>query len=167
MDALSQRPREAVSFALHTLDDVRLAWDARPLPRPRRARACGELADRYEKVDPLAVVPIHTRAGARPTSSTPMPSYYRAAARQLAHLRALTRGTDRADEHRRADRRPAGDPPPASALAAGVRQGRTAVVDEGRPHLPAPLGDTDDVLMSQSLRHPGLRRTLDVLMIRT
>lgn len=95
MTALSARPREAVSFALYALDDVPQAWELANtlgLDEPGLWRT---LAGRYEAIDPLAVVPIHTRqvlddleqADAQP---------YRAAAKTLAHLRVLTGGTEQA-----------------------------------------------------------------------
>ena len=96
MDALSQRPAEAVSFALHTLDDVALAWELAHSLGLDEPGLWGTLADRYEKVDPLAVVPIHTRQVLDHLEHADA-QHYRAAARKLAHLRALTRGTEVAD----------------------------------------------------------------------
>ena len=96
MDMLNQRPREAVSFALHTLDDVQLAWDLAHSLGLDEPALWGTLADRYEKVDPLAVVPLHTRQVLDHLEHADA-QHYRAAARQLAHLRALTHDTDMAD----------------------------------------------------------------------
>lgn len=96
MDLLNQRPREAVSFALHTLDDVQLAWELAHSLDLDEPGLWGTLADRYEKVDPLAVVPIHTRQVLDHLEHADA-QHYRAAARKLAHLRALTRGTEMAD----------------------------------------------------------------------
>ena len=96
MDLLNQRPREAVSFALHTLDDVRLAWELAHSLDLDEPGLWGTLADRYEKVDPLAVVPLHTRQVLDHLEHADA-QHYRAAARKLAHLRALTRDTEMAD----------------------------------------------------------------------
>lgn len=96
MDALNQRPAEAVSFALHTLDDVALAWELAHSLGLDEPGLWGTLADRYEKVDPLAVVPIHTRQVLDHLEHADA-QHYRAAARKLAHLRALTRDTEMAD----------------------------------------------------------------------
>ena len=96
MDLLNQRPREAVSFALHTLDDVQLAWDLSHSLGLDEPGLWGTLADRYEKVDPLAVVPLHTRQVLDHLEHADA-QHYRAAARKLAHLRALTRDTEMAD----------------------------------------------------------------------
>lgn len=96
MDALRQRPGEAVSFALHALDDVPLAWDLAHSLGLDEPGLWGTLADRYEKVDPLAVVPLHTRQVLDHLEHADA-QHYRAAARKLAHLRALTRDTEMAD----------------------------------------------------------------------
>ena len=92
---LNTRPAQAVSFALHTLDDPELAWrlahdlglDEPPL--------WAELADRYETIDPVAVLPIHIRQ-IHALLENADAKHYRTAARKLAHLRALTKGTDQA-----------------------------------------------------------------------
>lgn len=95
MDELRRLPREAVSFALNTLDDVQLAWElahSLGLDEPGLWEA---VATRYEQVDPLAVVPIHVRQVLAHLEHADA-QRYRAAARELAHLRELTRGTDQA-----------------------------------------------------------------------
>lgn len=92
MATLEKHPREAVAFVLHSLHDVPLAW--------RLAHSLGlndsglweSVAAAYEKIDPLAVLPIYSdqvesaleRADARS---------YRWAARRLAHMRVLARGS--------------------------------------------------------------------------
>lgn len=96
MNALDQWPREAVSFALHTLDDVHLAWDLAHSLDLDEPGLWETLAERYETIDPLAVVPVHTRHVMAHLEHSDA-QHYRAAARTLAHLRALTRGTDQAD----------------------------------------------------------------------
>jgi len=96
MDALRQRPGEAVSFALHTLDDVQLAWDLAHSLDLDEPGLWGTLADRYEAIDPLAVVPLHTRQVLDDLEHADA-QHYRAAARKLAHLRALTRDTEMSD----------------------------------------------------------------------
>lgn len=98
MDTLRQRPGEAVAFALHTLDDAQLAWDlAHDLDLDYSETGVWHtLAHRYEKLDPVAVVPVQTRQILAHLEYADA-QHYRAAARGLAHLRTLTRGTNEAE----------------------------------------------------------------------
>ncbi|SDC03747.1 hypothetical protein GA0111570_11532 [Raineyella antarctica] len=97
MAGLAQQPSEAVGFALHALKDVRLAWTLAHSLGLGDAYLWDELASAYEKVDPLATLPVHTAllvadlevADAR---------RYRAAARRLAKMRTLARKTDQSAE---------------------------------------------------------------------
>lgn len=93
MAALRARPREAVSFALHDLDDVHLAWQLAHSLTLDDPGLWESLANRYEQVDPLAVVPLYSRQ-VRAHLEHADAQHYRAAARKLAHLRTLTAGTD-------------------------------------------------------------------------
>ena len=127
MATLERRPREAVSFALYGLDDLTLAWDLAHSLTLDDSGLWQELAKRYEKVDPLAVLPIHTRGGARRS---------RARRRRLLPLRGPPARPDAQARVRqpggrrggRTDRRSARDPPTPSPPATGVRQGWAAVV---------------------------------------
>ena len=93
---LAARPDQAVLFALGTLKDPRLAWDQAVALRLDDDHTWAELAKAYERIDPLAVLPVHRRlvehelvnAGAQ---------HYRLAARRLAKMRTLAAGTDQAD----------------------------------------------------------------------
>ena len=95
--SLSASPRDAVLFALLTLKDTRFAWNLAHSLGLDSEHTWSELAKAYEKVDPLAVLPILTRlvenelveAGAQ---------HYRIAARQLAKMRKLAAGSDKAAE---------------------------------------------------------------------
>jgi hypothetical protein len=91
---LTASPRDAVLFALLTLKEVQFAWNL------ALANSLGldsddvweRLATAYEKIDPLAVLPVHaqlvdnqlTQAGAQ---------HYRIAARRLAKMRKLASGS--------------------------------------------------------------------------
>jgi tetratricopeptide (TPR) repeat protein len=95
LERLSTRPRDAVLFALLSLKDVQLAWNLAHSRALEDDEVWDRLAKEYEKVDPLAVLPIlgmlveHelTEAGAR---------HYRVAARRLKTMRQLAAGTDKA-----------------------------------------------------------------------
>jgi len=92
---LSASPRDAVLFALLTLKDARFAWNLAHSLALDSNDVWSELIKAYEKVDPIAVLPIHQRlvedglvnAGAQ---------HYRLAARRLAKMRKLAAGTDQA-----------------------------------------------------------------------
>jgi hypothetical protein len=61
LGALESHPADAVLFALLTLKDARLAWDlAQPLVLDDD-RAWDALLTAYQKIDPIAVLPIHAR----------------------------------------------------------------------------------------------------------
>lgn len=94
---LASRPNEAVLFALLTLKDVHFAWDLAHSLTLDNDHTWNELIKAYEKVDALAVLPIHERlvdnelveAGAQ---------HYRRAARRLAKMRKLAVRSDKATE---------------------------------------------------------------------
>jgi hypothetical protein len=93
--ALTSRPSDAVLFALLTLKEPQLAWNLAHSLRLDSEATWGELVKVNEKVDPLAVLPVHQRlvenelvqAGAH---------HYRLAARRLARMRELAAGTPQA-----------------------------------------------------------------------
>lgn len=94
---LAASPSDAVLFALSTLKDVQFAWNLAHSLILDNDHTWSELIKAYEKVEPLAVLPIHQRlvetelveAGAQ---------HYRLAARRLAKMRRLAAGSDRAGE---------------------------------------------------------------------
>jgi hypothetical protein len=89
---LAASPREAVLFALLTLKEVQFAWKLAYSLGLDSDDVWERLATAYEKVDPLAVLPVLARlvdnelteAGAQ---------HYRIAARRLAKMRKLATGS--------------------------------------------------------------------------
>jgi len=111
---LAASPPDAVLFALLTLKEVQFAWKLAYSLGLDSDDVWERLATAYEKVDPLAVLPLHARlvdnelteAGAQ---------HYRIAARRLAKMRKLATGSaeaagideliaDLRDTHRRRPR---------------------------------------------------------------
>lgn len=94
---LAASPNDAVLFALLSLKEPRFAWKLAHSLALDSNHTWSELVKAYEKVDPLAVLPIHQRlvenelveAGAQ---------HYRVAARRLAKMRKLSAGSDQAVE---------------------------------------------------------------------
>lgn len=94
---LAASPSDAVLFALLTLKDVEFAWKLAHSLALDSEHTWGELIKAHEKVDPIAVLPIHLRlvenelvnAGAQ---------HYRLAARRLAKMRQLAAGSYSAAE---------------------------------------------------------------------
>jgi tetratricopeptide (TPR) repeat protein len=94
---LAASPGDAVLFALLTLKEPEFAWNLAHSLALDSDHTWSELVKVYEKVDPLAVLPIHQRlvenelveAGAQ---------HYRLAARRLAKMRKLAAGSDQAVE---------------------------------------------------------------------
>jgi hypothetical protein len=77
--------------------DVPLAWQLAHSLGLSDDRTWSDLAKAYEKVDPLAVLPIHSRLVHRELE-TANAQNYRYAARRLARMRKLAHGTDMAGE---------------------------------------------------------------------
>jgi hypothetical protein len=92
---LASRPADAVLFALLTLTDARLAWDLAHSLELDDDRAWHELTKAYEKIDPLAVLPIHTRLVEKDLAQADA-QRYRLAARRLAEMRKIATGTSAA-----------------------------------------------------------------------
>ena len=94
---LATSPGDAVLFALLTLKEPEFAWNLAHSLALDSDRTWSELVKVYEKVDPLAVLPIHQRlvenelieAGAQ---------HYQLAARRLAKMRRLAAGSGNAVE---------------------------------------------------------------------
>ncbi len=93
--ALASRPADAVLFALLTLKDPRLAWDLAHSLQLDDDRAWHELIKAYEKIDPLAVLPIHTKLVEKDLVQADA-QRYRLAARRLVKMRRIAAGTSRA-----------------------------------------------------------------------
>lgn len=97
LDMLVASPRDAVLFALLTLKEPTFAWHLAHSLEVDDNQTWSEVAKAYEKIDPLAVLPVHRRlvedglvvADAR---------NYREAARRLARMRTLAAGSDQAAE---------------------------------------------------------------------
>jgi hypothetical protein len=93
LDRLARSPRDAVLLALEHLNDVALAWDLAHNLDLRDNDTWARLVKRYQKVDPLAVLPVlaslvHAdlvHADAR---------NYQQAARRLRTMRKLAGGSD-------------------------------------------------------------------------
>ncbi|MGN6250268.1 MAG: DUF6880 family protein [Marmoricola sp.] len=97
MSTLATNPRDAVLFALLTLKGPELAWSLAHSLALDSDDTWAEVVKAYEKVDPIAVLPVHQRlvenelveAGAQ---------HYRLAARRLAKMRKLAAGSEHAAE---------------------------------------------------------------------
>jgi hypothetical protein len=92
MGLLSRRPSEAVTFALASLQDVRLAWELAHALGLSDDRQWATLAKSYEKVDPLAVLPVLNRL-VRADLAQADAQHYRIAARRLKRMRQLSAGS--------------------------------------------------------------------------
>ena len=94
---LAANPPDAVLFALLTLKEPAFAWNLAHSLALDSDHTWSELVKAYEKVDPLATLPIHQRlvenelveAGAQ---------HYRLAARRLARMRKLADGSELAGD---------------------------------------------------------------------
>jgi hypothetical protein len=94
---LTASPRDAVLFALLTLKEPEFAWNLAHSLALDSDHTWSELVKAYEKVDPIATLPIHQRlvknelveAGAQ---------HYRLAARRLAKMRKLSAGSHKSAE---------------------------------------------------------------------
>lgn len=93
--ALSGDPRQAVLFALLTLQDPTYAWELAHTLELTDDYAWADLVDAYQRVDPLAVLPVHARLVKRDLTEADASNYRHAAAR-LATMRALAAGSDQA-----------------------------------------------------------------------
>ena len=92
---LAASPRDAVLFTLRTLDDVHSAWELAHTLGLDADDVWDRLATAYAKVDPTAVLPVHAQLVTRELAVAGA-KHYKAAARRLAAMRTLARGTDAA-----------------------------------------------------------------------
>jgi hypothetical protein len=95
MATLASHPRDAVMFALRTLNDVEFAWDLAYSLALADDPTWSELVKAYEKVDPLAVLPVLQRLVENDLVVAKAQNY-RLAARRLAKMRRLAAGSDHA-----------------------------------------------------------------------
>jgi len=94
---LAASPSEAVLFALLTLKDASFAWNLAHSLGLHNDRTWSELAKAYEKVAPLAVLPVHQRLVENELIEASA-QRYRLAARRLVKMRKLAAGSDKAVE---------------------------------------------------------------------
>jgi uncharacterized Zn finger protein len=97
LSTLAASPREAVVFAQHHLRDIELAWTLAHNLDLTDARTWSDLADAYEKVNPVAVLPVLRRLVLGSLREADARSY-QYAARQLRRMRRIAAGTDHAAE---------------------------------------------------------------------
>ena len=96
MTALRASPEDAVTFALTTLKDPALAWRLAHELGLDEARTWVALLDEYERIDPVATLPVHRRL-VEAALEKAAPQNYRVAAARLARMRRLAAGTQEAD----------------------------------------------------------------------
>lgn len=89
---LAASPRDAVLFALLTLKDARFAWDLAHSLDLDSNDVWARLAKEFEKINPLAVLPILTRLVTDELTVTDA-KHYRIAARLLQRMRRLASGS--------------------------------------------------------------------------
>jgi len=90
---LASSPRDAVLFALLSLQDVPYAWELAHTLLLEDDGTWGELVKVYEKVDPLAVLPVLNRLVMRELVETGA-QHYKIAARRLKKMRTLAAGSE-------------------------------------------------------------------------
>ncbi|MDQ6849692.1 MAG: hypothetical protein M3070_06890 [Actinomycetota bacterium] len=93
MARLAASPRDAVLFALLSLKDVQYAWELAHSLGLHDDRTWSDLIKAYEKVDPLAVLPILNRLVLRELVETGA-QHYQIAARRLKKMRKLAAGSE-------------------------------------------------------------------------
>lgn len=93
MATLARQPNDAVLFALTTLKDASLAWNLAHELGLDSDHTWAELVKAYQKIDPIAVLPVHQRLVEHQLVQTGA-QHYRLAARRLATMRRLAANTD-------------------------------------------------------------------------
>jgi tetratricopeptide (TPR) repeat protein len=97
MKRFADSPRDAALFALLSLGDVQYAWELAHSLALDDDRTWSDLVKAYEKVDPLAVLPVLTRLVLRELVETGA-QHYQIAARRLKKMRTLAAGSEYAAE---------------------------------------------------------------------
>ena len=131
MKRLAASPRDAVLFALLSLEDAQYAWELAHSLALADDRVWSDSVKAYEKIDRLAVLPVLNRLVLRELVETGA-QHYQIAARRLKKMRKLAAGSEYSAEIDQfiAELREA-QPPPAAA-AAGVQPRGTALTNEAR-----------------------------------
>ena len=93
MKLLTQRPNDSVQFALYTLKDPARAWEIAHTLELASDHTWEILAEAYEQIDPLAVLPVYTHLIENELAIADS-KRYKAAARYLNRMRTLTAGTE-------------------------------------------------------------------------
>jgi hypothetical protein len=88
---------DAVLFAQHSLNDVPYAWNLAHSLGLDDDRVWNDLAKAYEKLDPIAVLPVHTRLVERELADADA-RHYRGAAWRLKKMRNLAAGSSESAE---------------------------------------------------------------------
>ena len=97
MERLADSPRDAVLFALLSLGDVQYAWELAHSLALDDDRTWSDLVKAYERVDPIAVLPVLNRLVLRELVETGA-QHYQIAARRLKKMRKLAAGSEYAAE---------------------------------------------------------------------
>lgn len=97
IERLATSPRDAVLFALSSLEETSYAWDLAHTLGLRDADVWLRLVQEYEQVDPLAVLPILAELVEDELEAAGV-QHYRVAARRLKQMRRIAAGTDKAAE---------------------------------------------------------------------
>jgi hypothetical protein len=96
-ERLAPHPRDAVLFAQNSLKDVPLAWNLANNLGLRHSRTSSDLVKAYEKLDPLAVLPVHTELVEAELAEADAKNC-RGAARRLKKMRKLAAGSSESAE---------------------------------------------------------------------
>ena len=94
LNVLGRWPREAVIFAQHHLRDADLAWTLAHNLNLTDDRTWSDLADVYEKIDPVAILPVLRRLAIASLHGDADARAYRHAARLLRRMRHIAADTD-------------------------------------------------------------------------
>jgi hypothetical protein len=97
IERLAASPRDAVLFALLSLEDVSYAWELANTLALDDDRTWSDLVKAYEKIDPIAVLPVLNRLVLSELIETGA-QHYRIAARRLKKMRSLAAGTEHETE---------------------------------------------------------------------
>jgi tetratricopeptide (TPR) repeat protein len=97
MERLAVSPRDSVLFVLLPLKDVQYAWELAHSLALDDERTWSDLVKAYEKVDPLAVLPVLNRLVLGELVETGA-QHYQIAARRLKKMRKLAAGSEYAAE---------------------------------------------------------------------
>jgi hypothetical protein len=93
MQRLADSPRDAVLFALLSLKDVPHAWELAHSLALDDDRTWSDLVKAYEKLDPIAVLPVLNRLVLRELVETGA-QHYQIAARRLKKMRKFAAGSE-------------------------------------------------------------------------